>query len=86
VAFETRNARGEGGFYGGIPADCAAGDDLEHVLGNPREASLAEALAYLRTGACTAAASGAAKAYAAREARIGRGQPKGGWKQLVGAY
>jgi len=86
VAFETRNARGDGSFYGGIPADCAARDDLEHALGNPREASLAEALAYLRTGACTAAAPAEAKASLAREARIGRGQPKDGWKQLVGAY
>jgi len=35
VAFETRNARGEGSFYGGIPADCAAGDDLEHGARQP---------------------------------------------------
>ena len=86
VAFETRNARGDGNFYGGIPADCAAGDDLDHEIGDPEEASLAEALEYLRTGSCTAAASTALKANRAREARIGRGVPKDGWQQLVGAY
>jgi carboxyl-terminal processing protease len=86
VAFETRNARGEGNFYAGIPADCAAGDDLEHQLGDPDEASLAEAIEFLRTGTCTRAASAAARIHSAREARIGRGQPKDGWRQLLGAY
>jgi hypothetical protein len=86
VAFETRNARGEGDFYGGIAADCAAGDDLDHPIGDPEEASLAEALEYLRTGSCTATAGAAAKAFAEREARIGHGQPKDPWRQLVGAW
>ena len=86
VAFETRNARGEGDYFSGIPADCAAVDDLEHQLGDPDEASLSEALEYLRTGTCTAVASVAAKAHATRHARYGDGQPKDGFRQLVGAY
>jgi hypothetical protein len=86
VAFETRNARGDGNFYGGIPADCAAGDDLDHEIGDPEEASLAEALEYLRTGTCTTAASAALQANRVRESRLGRGQPKDGWQQLVGAH
>lgn len=86
VAFETRNARGEGDYFAGIPADCAAADDLDHQVGDADEASLSEALEYLRTGTCTAAASSALKAHAAREARYGHGQPKDGWRQLVGAY
>ena len=86
VAFETRNARGEGGYFAGIPADCAAADDLDHDLADPDEASLAEALEYLRTGTCTATASFAAKAHATRQARYGDGQPKDGFRQLVGAY
>jgi len=86
VAFETRNARGEGDYYTGIPADCAAGDDLDHELGDPDEASLNEALEFLRTGSCTLAASAALSAHGVREARIGKGQPQDGWRQLVGAY
>ncbi|HVQ32185.1 MAG TPA: S41 family peptidase [Vicinamibacteria bacterium] len=86
VAFETRNARGEGDYYTGLPADCAAADDLDHQLGDPDEGSLAEAIEYLRTGTCTATASVAAKAHAARQARHGSGQPKDGFRQLVGAY
>ena len=86
VAFETRNARGEGDYYSGISANCAAADDLEHELGDEDEASLAEALEYLRTGTCTATAAVAAKAHATRQARHGDGQPKDGFRQLVGAY
>jgi len=85
VSFETRNARGQGDYYAGIPADCAAGDDLEHAVGDPDEASLAEALDYLRSGRCSAAAEAAADLNAARFARIGHGLPRDGWRQLVGA-
>jgi C-terminal processing protease CtpA/Prc len=86
VAFQTRNARGEGDYFAGIPADCAAGDDLDHELGDPDEASLNEALEFLRTGSCTGVAAAARSAHRAREARIGKGQPRDGWRQLLGAY
>ena len=86
VAFEGRNARGEGDYYSGIAADCAAADDLQHPLGDAGEASLAEALRFLRTGRCSVTAAAVARAHAAREARIGRGLPKDGWRQLVNAY
>jgi C-terminal processing protease CtpA/Prc len=86
VAFQTRNARGEGDYFAGIPADCAAVDDLDHELGDPDEASLNEALEFLRTGNCTGTASAARSAHRVREARIGKGQPQDGWRQLVGAY
>jgi carboxyl-terminal processing protease len=86
VAFEGHNALGEGGYYNGIPADCAAADDLDHPLGESGEASVAEALHFLRTGSCSVTAAGAARALALREAQIGRGLPRGGWRQLVNAY
>lgn len=57
VAFETVNADGQGGFFDGLPADCPAGDDLSRGLGDPGEASLAEALHVLRTGSCSAGAT-----------------------------
>ncbi|MBT8142986.1 MAG: peptidase [Gammaproteobacteria bacterium] len=56
VSFETVNANGEGEYYDGLLADCPAGDDLSLQLGNPDEASLAEALTYLSSGDCTPAA------------------------------
>ncbi len=86
VAFQTRNALGQGDYFGGIPADCAAGDDLDHQIGDPDEASLSQALEFLRTGRCSAAAELAAELNASRFGRFGHGQPRDGWRQLVGAY
>ena len=86
VAFQVRNARGQGDYYDGISADCAAGDDLDHELGDSDEASVSEALRYIRTGSCTPAAAAVARAQREREARIGRGLPRDGWRQLVNAY
>ena len=53
VAFALVNAEGSGDFFGGIEPDCRAADDPEHDLGEAAEASLAEALHYVRTGRCT---------------------------------
>lgn len=87
VAFSTQNARGEGNYFNGIPADCGAADDLDHPLGDSAEASLGEALRYLRTGACNPAASAQARAQAALRPPVER-QPRfaNGWQALIGAY
>ena len=53
VAFSIKNANLEGDFFDGLAVDCAAGDDYMHQLGDVAEASLAEALTFIRTGACT---------------------------------
>jgi C-terminal peptidase prc len=86
VAFQVRNARGEGDYFDGIAADCAAADGLDHPLGDSREASVSEALRYIQTGSCTTVAAATARAQREREARIGRGLPRDGWRQLVNAY
>jgi C-terminal processing protease CtpA/Prc len=86
VAFQVRNAQGQAEYYDGIPADCAAPDDLDHELGESSEASIAEALRYIRTGTCNPASATIARAQAEREARIGRGLPRDGWRQLVNAH
>lgn len=54
VSFSMVNADGHGDFFGGIPADCHALDDIEHDLGDANEGSLAEALRLVLTGECTA--------------------------------
>ena len=61
VAFALKNASNEGDFFDGIPADCTASDDITHQLGDPAEGSYAEALTFIRTGACSARAEGAAR-------------------------
>ena len=56
ASFQTVNASGEGDFFDGIAPDCPADDDLTRQLGDPQEASLAEALHLLETGSCSAPA------------------------------
>jgi C-terminal processing protease CtpA/Prc len=80
VSFAIVNADGEADYFGGIPADCAAADDLDHPLGDPAEASLAEALHYLREGSCSA--TGAVSA-SVRSTRPGGTD---GWHMLLGAH
>jgi len=79
VSFRIVNADGEADYFGGIPADCAAADDLDHPLGDPAEASLAEALHYLREGSCSAPGSVRASARGPR-------RDTDGWRLLLGAH
>jgi hypothetical protein len=82
VAFTGRNARNDPDYFGGIPADCRAPDDLEHELGDAAEASLAEGLRYIATGSCSATAAARARTAAAPRRPVTRDA----WRQLVGAY
>ena len=65
VAFSLKNVNNQGDFFDGIPVDCAAADDISHQLGDPAEASYAEALTVIRTGSCSA------RSASARTARFG---------------
>jgi C-terminal processing protease CtpA/Prc len=82
VAFTGKNARSDPDYFGGIPADCRAPDDLDHEMGDAAEASLAEGLHFVATGSCSAAAAARARAAAAPRRPVTRD----GWRQLVGAY
>lgn len=52
ITFAVNNARREGGYFGGIAPDCSVGDDLDFQLGDPNEAQLAAALAWLGGNPC----------------------------------
>jgi C-terminal peptidase prc len=81
VAFKLVNSNGEGDFFGGIPPDCRAGDDIEHDLGSAEEASLAEALFYVRAGRCSTPAA------ETRALRVKASAPRAyGWQALVNAH
>jgi C-terminal processing protease CtpA/Prc len=84
VAFLVTNARGEADYFGGIPADCAAADDVDHALASPEEASLAEALYVVRNGRCSGAAAQAGVQARLRE-RVPP-VPLDGWRQVVNAW
>ncbi len=87
VAFATKNAFGEGDYFGGLPADCRAPDDLLHQIGDPAEASLATALGFIERGTCSTAAASTARAQALRRPALPDGPHReSGWQQLVGAY
>lgn len=60
LEFEGRNNQGSVTPVSGIPANCAAVDDLDHALGDPAEGMLATALAYRLAGSCPAPANAAA--------------------------
>lgn len=55
VTFKTENADGQGEYFTGlagvVPVTCRADDDIFAQLGDPNEASVAQALAFLRGGA-----------------------------------
>jgi C-terminal peptidase prc len=81
VAFKLVNSNGEGDFFGGIPPDCRAGDDVEHDLGSADEASLAEALFFVRTGRCSATEP------TSRALRVTPSARRAvGWQALVNAH
>ena len=78
------NALDEGDYFGGFTPDCAAADDLDHPLGDVHEASLAEALHYLRTATCSVAAAAELQAQAERARRL-RPAAKDGWRLILDA-
>ena len=83
MAFTIRNANNEGDYFDGIPPTCAAADDSTHQLGDVAEASFAEALTYIRTGACSAERTDSAAARAARQARS---PASSGWAAIVNTW
>jgi len=85
VAFLVTNARGEADYFNGIPADCAAADDVDHALASPEEASLAEALYVVRNGRCSGRAAAQAEVQARLRERV-RPIPKDGWRQILNAW
>jgi carboxyl-terminal processing protease len=87
VSFAVRNARNEGDYFTGIPADCPAADDLGHGFGDPDEAALAESLQYIRTGRCSAAAAADARVQSLRRPpRDEQPHRQDGWQSLLGSY
>jgi carboxyl-terminal processing protease len=61
VAFETKNADRQGGYYNGlagtVPRSCAAQDEIARPMGDPQEASTRAALDALAGNSCSAIGS-----------------------------
>jgi C-terminal processing protease CtpA/Prc len=87
VSFSLVNANGQGDYFGGILPTCVAADDIEHDLGAADEASLGEALFYIRTGNCSAASTPSASATVLRGTiRAPDVSSATGWQSLVNAH
>jgi len=80
TAFQNVNADGIGDYFGGLPADCLANDDLTVPVGDAADPNLVAAVSYMETGACPAAPASAAHS---RITRDRRGPP---WREYAGAY
>ncbi len=79
VSFRLVNAMGLGDYFDGIPADCPAADDVTRELGAVAEASLAEAIHVIRTGACSGGG-----AFQRSIRRVGRSL-ESGWQSMINA-
>ncbi len=77
VTFKTENAAGQGEYFTGLasvfPVTCRATDDIFTQLGDPNEASIARALAFLRGGAAQCNPISAVKDGATASAEAQRG-------------
>jgi carboxyl-terminal processing protease len=60
VQFTTVNSLDQGNYDTGFTPDCAVADDFDHPLGDPAEARIHAALAYIETGRCPATPQAAA--------------------------
>ena len=87
TAFQTVNADGLGDYFGGLPADCPAVDDLNLPVGDAADPNMVAAVSYMETGACPAAPAPAVQAKpASLQSRAGeerRGPP---WREFTGAW
>ena len=82
VSFSLTNANGDADYFDGFAPTCLARDDVGHELGDPQEASLAEALHFVRNDSCSAPAATAG----VRRLRPGADARATGWQSLVNAY
>jgi len=57
TSFRLANADGDGDYFGGLPVDCPAADDLSVPIGDDLDPNMIAAMSYLNTGACPVVAA-----------------------------
>lgn len=88
TAFETVNANDEGGYFNGLPVDCAAPDDVSIPIGDDTDPNVTTALTLLETGVCPPVLLGPpdqAKPDARRKIQW-HGAPQPAWREFAGAW
>jgi carboxyl-terminal processing protease len=86
VTFRVANGAGNSDYFEGFTPDCAADDDVDHPFGDPAEASLAAALAWIETGACPAASAVDASVLQAKQAYLKQQTDNLSYRDLVKNY
>ena len=87
TSFRLANADGDGDYFGGLPVDCPASDELSIPIGDDLDPNMVAAMSVLNTGACPVVALPGAqfKPRGAAEIRIRRetGKPE---RDFAGAF
>jgi C-terminal processing protease CtpA/Prc len=91
IAFSVRNAANGGDYFSGlagtVPVTCQAGDDLNHPLGDPQEASVRAALDFIAGKSCTPILAGqTAQAAAARRQLLAPARPNAAQREMPGLF
>lgn len=86
TAFQVFNAAGFGDYFGGLPADCEAADDIQVAVGADEDPNIVAAMTYLDTGACPVSTAGIAQKIS-RDAGVIRPNDEGRPERVfAGAY
>lgn len=83
VNFQSYNAAGQGDYYAGIGASCAADDGFDRAFGDPAESLTAAATSYLASGSCPVASSGQRARALALGQRARRGVEPGEQRGMI---
>jgi hypothetical protein len=87
TSFQTVNALDFGDYFGGLPSDCAAGDDLSVETGDVLDPNMIAAMQWLETGACPAASATAGEQKLQLNAESPRPDLSGpAHREFAGAY
>lgn len=91
VAFTTKNAANSDAYFNGlaatVPVTCQAGDDLNHPLGDPQEASVRQALDFIEGKSCTPIQTGqAGQALASRRQLLAPARPNAAQREVPGLF
>jgi carboxyl-terminal processing protease len=87
TAFQTVNADDFGDYFDGLPADCAAVDDLNIPIGADTDPNMIVALEYLDTGACPMVPAPVVMTKPGISRDVARPDHRGPpWREFAGAY
>ena len=87
TAFQTVNSLDFGDFFGGLPVDCPAADDLNVAVGADADPNVVTALSFLENNACPVVALPASVSKPASDFESPKPDLRGpAWREFTGAH